>query len=260
MTKYGICIQSLVPVRKQPSDQSEMSNQLIFGDLLIIADVKDQWFLINTSHDGYEGWVDIKQIAIIDHHKFEELKNEQPVYLTSICGKAVGDDGNTINLVLGSRLPVYKNNTITIFKGTYLIEGNIQHETPECTGQNIVNIAMKYLGAPYLWGGKSPFGIDCSGLTQAVFGMSGINIARDAYLQAERGETINFIDESRAGDLAFFDNAEERIIHVGIIINNKQIIHASGEVRIDNIDHQGIYNEELKKYTHKLRIIRRIIN
>ncbi len=259
MTKYAICLQSVVPVRKQASDKSEMVNQLIFGDLLTILAVKSSWLLTSTLHDGYEGWVDIKQLAIIDHQEFVKLKNEQPVFLSGICGKAISDNGKTINLVMGSRLHGCKSNTIIISNEKYLIEGNIQNETPEILGQNIVDIALRYLGSPYLWGGRSPFGIDCSGFTQIVFSMMSIQLERDAQQQSEFGETINFIEESTVGDLAFFDNADERITHVGIIINNKQIIHASGEVRIDNIDHQGIYNQELKIYTHKLRIIKRVI-
>ena len=116
-----------------------------------------------------------------------------------------------------------------------------------------------YLNAPYLWGGKTPFGIDCSGFTQMVYKLNGYKIHRDASQQALEGEPLSFIEESEVGDLAFFDNDEGNIIHVGIIMENNYIIHASGKVRIDRLDHLGIYNPELKKHTHKLRVIKKII-
>jgi gamma-D-glutamyl-L-lysine dipeptidyl-peptidase len=259
MYKYGICELLGVPVRKQPSDQSEMVNQLIFGDLVIIIDTKGSWFLINSQHDNYEGWVDVKQIRIIEKHQFEEFCNDKAVFFSDIYGHAISQNGKSLNIVLGSRLPNYQNNSITIADDIYSIEGNIQTEIPEASGKNIINLGLKYLGSPYLWGGRSPFGIDCSGFIQNVFRLQGIYLKRDSNQQVENGTTINFVNEAMAGDLAFFDNEDEKITHVGIIIDNKRIIHASGEVRIDTIDHQGIYNEERKTYTHKLRIIKRII-
>jgi len=258
MTKYGICEQSIVPVRKLPSNQSEMVNQLIFGDLVTILDMKDSWCLIITKHDLYEGWVDIKQIMILEQLQFNEIARSMPFFTSDIYSYASTKSGKTKHLLLGSRLPKYNQNSFLISGEKYIFKGNIQTKPSKITGNDIVNIAMKYIGSPYLWGGRSPFGIDCSGFTQMVFSMVGIKLKRDASLQVEKGEVIDFITESVAGDLAFFDNSEEKITHVGIILNNKKIIHASGEVRIDNLDHQGIYNEELKKYTHKLRIIKRI--
>jgi len=260
MTKYGICEQSLVPVRKQPTDQSEMINQLLFGDLVLITDVKDSWYLIVTNHDSYEGWVDNKQIETIKLSHFEKLAKSKPAFLSSFYTKATTLTGESKHLLLGSRLPYLHENSFTIPSGKYKIDVNNPSLKSNITGRDIIDIALKYLGAPYLWGGRSPMGIDCSGFTQIVFMQAGIQLKRDASMQAEKGETINFIDEVEIGDLAFFDNSEEMIIHVGIIIDNKKIIHASGEVRIDNIDHEGIYNEVLKKYTHKLRIIKRIIS
>ena len=125
--------------------------------------------------------------------------------------------------------------------------------------KHLINNALIFLNAPYLWGGRTPFGIDCSGFTQIVYRLQGINIPRDAHQQAEVGNTLSFIEESQEGDLAFFDDSEGEITHVGIIMNNNNIIHASGKVRIDKLDQQGIFNIEKKIHTHKLRIIKSIV-
>ena len=117
---------------------------------------------------------------------------------------------------------------------------------------------MRYLNAPYLWGGRSPFGIDCSGFTQLVFKFAGIKLQRDAYQQGGQGSIINFIEEVQPGDLAFFSNDEGAIIHVGIMLKDNRIIHSSGKVRIDKIDHFGIYNAETKKHSHLLKLIKRM--
>ncbi|MFK5854831.1 MAG: C40 family peptidase [Bacteroidota bacterium] len=259
MTKYGMCEQSLVPVRKTPSEQSEMINQLLFGDLITIIDSNDSWYLITTIHDSYEGWVNIKQVTIIEQTKFADLVSQTSVFLTDVYTKAISQTGNFKNILLGARLPDFKNNSFVISDGKYQFVGAVQSAKTKAAGSEIIDTSLKYIGTPYLWGGRSPFGIDCSGFTQIVFMISGINLGRDASMQVKAGDTVNFITEAAAADLAFFDNDDEKITHVGIIINNKQIIHASGEVRIDSIDHQGIYNEKQKKYTHKLRIIKRIL-
>ena len=259
MTMYGICELTIVPVRKQPSDHSEMINQLLFGDIITIEDQEGSWLLIKTSHDMYEGWVDSKQIRIISDSEFHNIKNKKTIFFYDIYGIATNNKGKSINLLLGSQLPNHKENKISIDNRIYKIKGNITGNKNLFNSENIIETAIKYLGAPYLWGGRSPFGIDCSGFVQVVFGMCGIHLKRDAYLQAESGSTISFINEALPGDIAFFDNNEGKITHVGIIIKDKQIIHASGEVRIDRIDHHGIYNENDKKYTHNLRIIKRLL-
>ena len=116
-----------------------------------------------------------------------------------------------------------------------------------------------YLKAPYVWGGKSIFGLDCSGLVQQLYGLVGIQLPRDARQQVEHGQPVHFVVQARPGDLAFFDNAEGRIVHVGLVLEEGRILHAHGEVRIDPLDHNGIYNKDLGRYTHKLRIIRRLL-
>ncbi|MDD4848070.1 MAG: C40 family peptidase, partial [Bacteroidales bacterium] len=159
----------------------------------------------------------------------------------------------------GTPIPINKKSMMEIDRNMWEIKGEVFHRPIKTDRENVIATAKVFLNAPYLWGGKSPFGLDCSGLTQTVFNMNGITLPRDAYLQALEGETVNLIEEALPGDLLFFDNQEGRIIHVGILAHDNTIIHSSGHVRIDPVDHYGIYNKEAQSYSHKLRIIKRII-
>ena len=248
---FGICSLSVIPIRREPSDTSEMVSQLLFGETFSIKEQKQQWRLIECTHDNYQGWIDEKQFVEID--KLPTTK--QITY--NLCHSCTFNDKH-IPLVLGCSLPNFDGLNFKINKTKFAYSG----KTIEQSQQNISRIkkiALKYHNTPYLWGGRSPFGIDCSGLTQVVYKFLNINLPRDAYQQAEIGETLNFVEEAKPGDLAFFKNEEGTIIHVGIMLEEKQIIHASGKVRIDILDHVGIYNRDLKKYTHFLSTIKRIL-
>jgi hypothetical protein len=259
METYGICLLTLVPVRKSPADKSEMVNQLLFGDLIEIKDNFEGWLLIESIDDGYEGWVDVKQVQKISEETCNQLLTSERYFANDLVNDCILLKDNTpIKLVLGSQLHNLKNDKFIIEDNQFTYTGNFY--TADHPKKDIIEkTARKYLNAPYVWGGKSPFGIDCSGFVQMVYKMSGIFLKRDASQQAKQGELINFISEAQLGDLAFFENEENNIVHVGILLNNEHIIHASGKVRIDNIDHNGIYDDKVKKYTHKLRLIKRII-
>lgn len=245
-----ICKISICPVRISPSDKSEMITQLLFGELCELIDKKDNWFFISLLYDGYEGWIDAKQVEEIKQ-KFDN--KHISFQLTHSCHQ----QDNHIPIVLGSSLPNFDGLNFKINKEKYIYNGKYL-EISENNQLNLKKIALKYLNAPYLWGGRSPFGIDCSGLTQMVYKFLGITLPRDAYQQAEIGEVINFTSEAKTGDLAFFGN-EESITHVGILFENNQILHAHGWVRLDVLDHIGIFNVDTKKYTHKLKVIKRIL-
>lgn len=255
----GICYLSIVPVRSEPSDRSEMVNQLLFGDLLEVLESSGNWIRIRTWHDAYEGWCDRKQIQLLTDETIEILKGSSLQVVTDITATLSTRGRPSIILPAASSLFSLSNGLIAGPGGDYnLTEGNA--ELPECRSyEEISEAASVYLNAPYLWGGRSPFGIDCSGLIQVVFKMKGVNLKRDASQQAAQGRLISLIEESRAGDVAFFDNEEGNIIHTGIITGMGSIVHASGSVRIDPLDHHGIYNKAEGKYSHKLRIIKRFI-
>jgi cell wall-associated NlpC family hydrolase len=258
--RFGMCNLSVVAVRAEPSHKSEMTTQLLFGELFEIIEKTDNWVKARLKYDNYEGWINNKQYFPLYNETFEKLHDFGSTITLDLVQVLVNETKNyVIPVVLGSSLPYVVNNTFYIDEYKFSFEGKVRPANEDVTPERIVENAYMYLDAPYLWGGRSPFGIDCSGLVQMVFKLSGIKLLRDANQQATQGTTVNFLSEANAGDLAFFDNEEGNIIHTGIILPNNQIIHSSGRVRIDTLDHEGIFNVKQKKYTHKLRIIKRII-
>ncbi len=252
--KYGISNLSIVPMRAEAADQSEMVNQILFGEHFKVLESRKKFSKIRLSHDSYEGWICNKQWIEIQEDIYKNLDKEVATITTDILDIITKDHHQPI--VIGSILPSYKSGHALINNEMYQFDGLT---TPGFVKkEKLVENALMYLNAPYLWGGRSPVGIDCSGFTQIVYRLQGVDLPRDAYQQAKVGTTLSFVEESEPGDLAFFDNNEGKIIHVGIILEDNHIVHASGKVRIDRIDQQGIFNTELGVHTHKLRLIKSI--
>jgi len=248
--KYGLCNLSVVPLRAEPSDTSELVSQVLYGELFKVIEQRKKWSRIRLFFDRYEGWVDNKQIRLVSEEEYSTLKKVKPVYATDLVDIVTTEENQLLSIFLGCQV-----NNCSFLKHTF--EGkSISEKLPK---KKLINTAILYLNSPYLWGGKTPFGIDCSGFTQMVYKLNGYKLLRDASQQATQGEALSFIEESEPGDLAFFDNTEGLITHVGIIMEDNYIIHAHGKVRIDRIDHTGIFNYEARAHTHKLRVIKRII-
>ena len=253
----GIVNQSLVAVRREPSESSEMINQLLFGETFTIIENYNSWLRIISSNDSYEGWLDSKLTGFIPDEmtsKHNTSKTSNTLFLAKLIGS-----NYPIRLCPGSSIYGHENGYFIAGGNSYQCLENPFTNPKENINEELVRIAKQFVNSPYLWGGRSPYGIDCSGLTQIVFKILGINIPRDAGQQVKKGETVDFITMVQPGDLAFFDNEEEIITHVGIIIDNGKILHSSGYVKIESLDHQGIFNLETQKYSHKLRVIKRIL-
>lgn len=246
---HGCCHLSLVPVRESASDQSEMVTQLLFGDVFEILENKKKWVKIKNAFDEYEGWIDAKQFLSIESEQYEEQKDLLLFCSTDLVEYVQDDKNHLLPIVIGSSIGGMKH---------LGFQFDLQHNNGQVQKEKIVSTALLYLNSPYLWGGKSLFGIDCSGFTQMVYKICGIKLLRDAAQQSQQGQSLSFIEEAKPGDLAFFDNDEGQIIHVGIIMKNNYIIHAHGKVRIDRLDHTGIFNPEIKNYSHKLRVIKQL--
>lgn len=235
----GICMVTVAPVRAESSDKAEIVTEILFGESADILEVNKNWTKIKMHYDGYEGWMDTKQIKPVSD---EELAKRKVALITEDFSSVLMNDGKTL-LSMGSEVefPV--------------VASRRSHDIRE----SVALTAREFLNVPYLWGGKSFFAVDCSGFTQLVYKIHNIKLPRDTYQQAEVGEPLTFVEESQPGDLAFFENPEGKIIHVGIMLENQKIIHASGKVRIDILDSTGIFNKELNSHTHKLRVIKNVL-
>ncbi|HOY14766.1 MAG TPA: C40 family peptidase [Saprospiraceae bacterium] len=255
---FGICAVACAPIRIKPDDTMEMVSQLLFGETIKILQKKGKnWIKIECTNDGYIGWMDPKMLLLITEKQFIKCK-QGLAYSVDLVSYLINGDVNT-PVLLGTTLPAFDGMSLQMPESKLIFNGSaINPEVQKPSTEMMVKIAKKYLNAPYLWGGRSPFGIDCSGFTQVLFKIWGFALPRDAYQQANLGELIDFVELAQEGDLAFFDNAEGKITHVGMVLANQEIIHASGRVRIDKLDHEGIFNKQTKKYTHHLKFIKRI--
>ncbi|MFC2151671.1 NlpC/P60 family protein [Bacteroidota bacterium] len=256
MTKYGISELSVIPVRKEPNDRSEMITQILFGETFQIIEETIKWSYIKSSFDDYLGYIDNGSISIIDEKLYNDINTNNQVVTQNLINTILNSNNEPLILTAGSTLPKFNKaeNTFQISNNRYtLLDADNDKQL------NITSISKQFLNCPYVWGGKNALGIDCSGFVQVVFKILGEKIPRDTNQQVNIGNSVDFISNARPGDIAFFDDNEGNIIHVGILLNTFEIIHASGKVRIDRIDQQGINNLEKKKYTHKLRVIKRII-
>lgn len=248
--KYGICHLGVIPLRKENNHKSELVSQLLYGEAFKIIDQRKDWYKIRLLWDAYEGWITHHQATLIEETHYNKIQQEDFSCTQNLIDFVHLNKEEIFPVPLGSDL-----------RGLEILNHRFENDEPpaKLVKEELVKTAYKFLHTPYLWGGKTPFGIDCSGLTQMVYKIHGHSLKRDACQQARQGTTLSFIDESEPGDLAFFDNNEGDIIHVGILLQNHFIIHAHGQVRIDRIDQTGIFNAEKQTHSHKLRLIKSML-
>lgn len=258
---YGLITHPLVPLRAGNSERSEMISQLLFGEYVKILEKHEKWLYVENITDGYTGLADIKMINPVTDSVFQKSRQQKTnrllhpyniIYNTKTNQSKLLPGGSVIHDLNGDEFSVDGEIWSLIEPDSFVCGKFVDVH-------RILETAKQYLNAPYLWGGKSVLGIDCSGLVQVVYSIGGYMLPRDASQQVVQGELVDFLSESMPGDLAFFGSEEGDITHVGILIDNASIIHASGWVKIENIDSQGIISSKTGEYTHQLRVIKRII-
>jgi hypothetical protein len=256
---YGVCRLSVVSVRKDPADPAEQVTQLLFGDHYEVLErtADKKWLKIRIHFDQYSGWIDARQHQTISGEYFEHINTAEFKITTDVTSSLLYNKSPQI-VLMGSIIPI---SSAELFKmeEQFAFNGETKSLGQKREFEFLKNIAQKYLNASYQWGGKNPFGTDCSGFTQMVFKISGYRLLRDAWQQATQGKAIKNLAEARPGDLAFFQNPEGKITHTGILLSPDKIVHASGKVRIDMLMEEGILHSETKILTHHLTQIRRIL-
>lgn len=255
-----ICSATVAPLRREPSDTSEMVSQLLFGETFEVLEERPKWHRVRGTHDGYEGWMDPKQGTPLDETETVLAQLKHPTAFTlGVANTIWRGEYERRFLVLGSPLHGMKDDEFVFLGQKWTHEGeylDLALGGPE-KSRRLQQVGIRYLNAPYLWGGRSPFGIDCSGLTQMVYRFVGISLPRDAWQQALEGKPVSF-SERQVGDLAFFENESGRVVHVGLVFPEGWILHASGEVRLDRLSPDGIYRENEGRWSHNLSEIRRV--
>ena len=255
--EFGVARIALIPMRIEASDKSEMISQLLFGETYQVLERLEKWVLIRNDFDDYEGYIDINQFHRIETSYYEQILNSEFKICTDLFSKILYKKKN-LNIPIGSILPITSTELFEMAEQFAFI-GESKNSGEKYNFEQLKNISLKYLNTPYLWGGKGPLGIDCSGFVQQVFKISGYSLYRDAWQQYSQGEKIDKLNASQPGDVAFFENEHKKISHVGIILDENQIIHASGYVRLDKLDEKGIFNIQTELHTHKLAGIKRFI-
>ncbi|HEX8039968.1 MAG TPA: C40 family peptidase [Chryseosolibacter sp.] len=258
-TDFGVCRLSLVPVRKDPADQSEQVTQLLFGDHYTVAELtRDRkWIRIRVDFDAYEGWIDAKQHLSISKEYFNHLNQAEFKITTDITSTLLYNKIPQV-VLMGSMIPITSSELFKM-EEQFAFNGEAKNVGQRRDAEFLRAITLKYLNSPYQWGGKSPFGIDCSGFTQMVFKICGYRLLRDAAQQVNQGKGVESLAGSKPGDLAFFSNEKGKVVHTGILLAENKIVHSSGKVRVDHLTEEGILHAESRKITHRLSAIRRIM-
>lgn len=256
---YGVARLSIIPVRKEPSEKAELVTQLLFGEHYEALETSGagDWIRVRNSFDRYEGWISGNQHHSVSRDYF--LYNEKAEFkITTDLTTSILYNKRRQVIVMGSIIPISSAELFRM-EERFAFNGEAKNLGQRRDYEFLKATALRYAGAPYLWGGKSPFGIDCSGFVQMVFKICGYRLDRDSQQQAKQGKPVGGIENKKPGDLAFFKRSSEKISHVGIVLEGGKVIHASGQVRIDKLTATGIQHQDTGHQTHDLVQLRRVL-
>lgn len=246
-------------MRAEPSHKAEQASQLLFGDHYEALEVsKDgKWLHIAVYYDQSEGWIDARQHHAITREHYEYI-NRADFKITTDLATSILYNKSPLLILIGSIIPI-SGSELFKMEEQFAFNGDSKSLGLKRDAEFLKVTAQKYLNAPFQWGGKNPFGLDASGFVQMTFKICGYRLGRTLLEQSRHGREVKSFPDALPGDLAFFTPKGEKGIHAGIFLERDKIIHASGKVRTDYINEEGILNLETKVYSHYLSGIRRIL-
>lgn len=257
--EHGVCRLSVVPIRSEAAHSSEQVSQLLFGEEYEVTKFSEdkKWKRVRTTFDQYEGWIDARQHQGITKEHYDYISRAEFKISLDVTSSLLYNK-LPLPIVMGSIIPI-SGSELFRMEEQFAFNGESKPLGGKREFEFLRTIAMRYLNTPYQWGGKSPFGIDCSGFVQMVFKICGYRLLRDAWQQASQGKPVDSLLNAFPGDVAFFKNEQGKIVHTGIVLAENKIIHASGRVRIDTLDEKGILHSDIRQYTHEFAHLRRML-
>lgn len=255
---YAIGRFTAAALRAKKRENAEMISQLLLGEPVRVLDHEGEWARVQCADDGFEGFIRAHQLLPVDELTFLQQKNN-PAFCLDLFAPILGDN-NGLPVTIGARLPAFDGIHLRLNDRRYTFSGQaVMSRDLTADGNLMLKLARKLLFAPHLTGGRTPTGIDAPGLVQLVARIVDLQLPRTAEAQVGCGRPVDFIVQCQTADLAFFDDKRGNINHVGLLLPDSRIIHVYDRVRIDAIDHYGIFNYELGRYTHRLRIVKRLL-
>lgn len=253
---YAMGRYAAAAIRAKAKDTAELRSQLLFGEPVDVLETDQNFARVRCCDDAFEGFVRADQLLTIDERTFR-LQRDKPAYCLDLFNTVMGERAG-MPITFGARLPEFDGMRLRVGNRHFGFSGQAALAEDLTTNAEIlIRFARRWLYVPALRGGRTPMGVDASALVQLLCRLIHVKLPRTAGPMSGHGRVVDFVVQAQAGDLAFFDSRRGEINHVGILLPDSRILHVGDRVRIDAVDHYGIFSRELGRYTHRLRIVKR---
>ena len=245
-------------VRARPRLDAALTSQLLFGEPVLLLQNLGEYQRVRCPEDGFEGFVRTDQLLAVPEDVFV-AQLSRPAFNLDLFSMLRGPQQG-VPITFGARLADFDGLRLQ-HGGQYFEYSGQAALTDDITASadTLLRLAYKWLYVPGMHGGRTPMGVDPVAFVQLVYRILNLRLPRRADAMVERGELVDFVVQAQVGDVAFFDNAKRKIEHVGLLLPDSKILHVGDRVRVDALDHYGIFNYDLGRYTHRLRVVKRVL-